>query len=93
MTKITVDGDMSGLVGKKSKEQEVISGFPPPGMLRRTSAIKYHAVTNAHRLLQTQLINRLYLNSDVCEGCMNHQQSGLNVKETHTHKLEASSQP
>lgn len=40
---------------------------------------------------QTQFINRLHLGAGVCERCMTHQQSGLNVKDTH--KLEASSPP
>lgn len=42
------------------------------------------------RLRQTQLSNRLYSGAGVREGCMSHQQSGLDVKTTHTHKLGVS---
>lgn len=52
--------------------------------------MKCRAVTNAPRLRQTQLSNRLYSGAGVCEGCLSHQQSGLDVKATHTHKLGVS---
>lgn len=46
MTKIAIDGDMSKWERKaRSRKLFLVS----PGTLRRASAIKYHAVTNAHR--------------------------------------------
>lgn len=82
MSKITIDGDGGEQMGNKSKGQKVISGFPRHTQER--SAIKCWAVTNAPRLCQAQFINRLYWGAGVDEGCVNHKQSGLNVKETHT---------